>query len=63
MSDDQHGESTPQQGGQGGWERLPQGDYDDGATTFVQLPEGASTRCSPPTARWPRPATAMCRRR
>ncbi|MFM9696209.1 2Fe-2S iron-sulfur cluster-binding protein [Streptomyces europaeiscabiei] len=40
MSDDQHGESTPQQGGQGGWERLPQGDYDDGATTFVQLPEG-----------------------
>ncbi|MDX3694086.1 2Fe-2S iron-sulfur cluster-binding protein [Streptomyces europaeiscabiei] len=40
MSDDQHGESTPQQGSQGGWERLPQGDYDDGATTFVQLPEG-----------------------
>ncbi|WP_319121234.1 2Fe-2S iron-sulfur cluster-binding protein [Streptomyces europaeiscabiei] len=40
MSDDQHGESTPQQGGQGFWERLPQGDYDDGATTFVQLPEG-----------------------
>ncbi|WP_371579922.1 2Fe-2S iron-sulfur cluster-binding protein [Streptomyces sp. NBC_01314] len=39
MTDDQHGESTPQQG-QGGWERLPQGDYDDGATTFVQLPEG-----------------------
>ncbi|HSX97213.1 MAG TPA: 2Fe-2S iron-sulfur cluster-binding protein, partial [Streptomyces sp.] len=40
MTDDQHGEGTPQQGGQGGWERLPQGDYDDGATTFVQLPEG-----------------------
>ncbi|BBC33585.1 hypothetical protein SGFS_048790 [Streptomyces graminofaciens] len=40
MTDDQHGEGTPHQGGQGGWERLPQGDYDDGATTFVQLPEG-----------------------
>ncbi|WP_338898002.1 2Fe-2S iron-sulfur cluster-binding protein [Streptomyces sp. TG1A-60] len=40
MTDDQHGEGTPQQGGHGGWERLPQGDYDDGATTFVQFPEG-----------------------
>lgn len=40
MTDDQHGEGTPEQSGQGGWERLPQGDYDDGATTFVQLPEG-----------------------
>lgn len=40
MSDDRHGEGTPQQGGPSGWERLPQGDYDDGATTFVQLPEG-----------------------
>lgn len=40
MTDDQHGEGTPPQGGHGGWERLPQGDYDDGATTFVQLPEG-----------------------
>ncbi|MGJ5827614.1 2Fe-2S iron-sulfur cluster-binding protein [Streptomyces ossamyceticus] len=40
MTDDQHGEGTGQQGGQSGWERLPQGDYDDGATTFVQLPEG-----------------------
>ncbi|MGW0704966.1 2Fe-2S iron-sulfur cluster-binding protein [Streptomyces sp. NPDC002643] len=40
MTDDQHGDGTGQQGGQGGWERLPQGDYDDGATTFVQLPEG-----------------------
>ncbi|MGW0821507.1 2Fe-2S iron-sulfur cluster-binding protein [Streptomyces sp. NPDC002845] len=40
MTDDQHGEGTPQEGAQGGWERLPQGDYDDGATTFVQLPEG-----------------------
>ncbi|WP_320776320.1 2Fe-2S iron-sulfur cluster-binding protein [Streptomyces sp. CRN 30] len=40
MTDDQHGEGTPPQGAHGGWERLPQGDYDDGATTFVQLPEG-----------------------
>ncbi|MEW2399610.1 2Fe-2S iron-sulfur cluster-binding protein [Streptomyces sp. NPDC046862] len=40
MTDDQHGEGTPQQGQYTGWERLPQGDYDDGATTFVQLPEG-----------------------
>jgi hypothetical protein len=40
VTDDQHGEGTGQQGGQSGWERLPQGDYDDGATTFVQLPEG-----------------------
>lgn len=40
MTDDQHGEGPPQQGQYGGWERLPQGDYDDGATTFVQLPEG-----------------------
>lgn len=40
MTDDQHGEGAPQQGAQGGWERLPQGDCDDGATTFVQFPEG-----------------------
>ncbi|MGP2438865.1 2Fe-2S iron-sulfur cluster-binding protein [Streptomyces sp. JW3] len=43
MTDDQHGEGTPQGGGQGGgsrWDPLPQGDYDDGATAFVQLPEG-----------------------
>ncbi|MPY56959.1 2Fe-2S iron-sulfur cluster-binding protein [Streptomyces spongiae] len=40
MTDDHRGEGTPQQGQHGGWERLPQGDYDDGATTFVQLPEG-----------------------
>ncbi|GAA3835419.1 2Fe-2S iron-sulfur cluster-binding protein [Streptomyces phyllanthi] len=40
MTDDQHGEGTPPQGAHGGWERLPQGDYDDGATAFVQLPEG-----------------------
>ncbi|MFJ9961974.1 2Fe-2S iron-sulfur cluster-binding protein [Streptomyces avermitilis] len=40
MTDDQHGEGTPQGRTQGAWERLPQGDYDDGATTFVQLPEG-----------------------
>ena len=40
MTDDQHGESAPAAGRQGGWEPLPQGDYDDGATAFVQLPEG-----------------------
>ncbi|WP_432154423.1 2Fe-2S iron-sulfur cluster-binding protein [Streptomyces tricolor] len=38
MTDDQHGEGTPQGGGR--WDPLPQGDYDDGATAFVQLPEG-----------------------
>ncbi|MFG2134501.1 2Fe-2S iron-sulfur cluster-binding protein [Streptomyces sp. NPDC048751] len=38
MTDDQHGEGTPQDGGR--WDPLPQGDYDDGATAFVQLPEG-----------------------
>jgi aerobic-type carbon monoxide dehydrogenase small subunit (CoxS/CutS family) len=38
MTDDQHGESTPQ--GAGRWDPLPQGDYDDGATAFVKLPEG-----------------------
>ncbi|MET9965819.1 2Fe-2S iron-sulfur cluster-binding protein [Streptomyces sp. NPDC006356] len=38
MTDDQHGESTPQGGGR--WDPLPQGDYDDGATAFVKLPEG-----------------------
>ncbi|MET9447219.1 2Fe-2S iron-sulfur cluster-binding protein [Streptomyces cinerochromogenes] len=38
MTDDQHGEGTPQGGGR--WNPLPQGDYDDGATAFVQLPEG-----------------------
>ncbi|MFE9096416.1 2Fe-2S iron-sulfur cluster-binding protein [Streptomyces sp. NPDC007264] len=36
MTDDRHEE----QDGRGSWERLPQGDYDDGATAFVQLPEG-----------------------
>ncbi|MFI9645870.1 2Fe-2S iron-sulfur cluster-binding protein [Streptomyces sp. NPDC052040] len=40
MTDDQHPEGTPQGGTHGSWERLPQGDYDDGATAFVQLPEG-----------------------
>lgn len=35
---DQHGEGTPPSGGR--WDPLPQGDYDDGATAFVQLPEG-----------------------
>ncbi|MFF3332202.1 2Fe-2S iron-sulfur cluster-binding protein [Streptomyces sp. NPDC002888] len=38
MTDDQHGEGTPQGGGR--WDPLPQGDYDDGATAFVKLPEG-----------------------
>ncbi|AOR33999.1 hypothetical protein BFF78_25755 [Streptomyces fodineus] len=38
MTDDQHGEGTPQGGGR--WNPLPQGDYDDGATAFVELPEG-----------------------
>lgn len=38
MTDDQHGESAPQ--GAGRWDPLPQGDYDDGATAFVKLPEG-----------------------
>ncbi|MFJ9115324.1 2Fe-2S iron-sulfur cluster-binding protein [Streptomyces sp. NPDC102394] len=39
MTDDQHGEGTPPQSG-GRWDPLPQGDYDDGATAFVKLPEG-----------------------
>ena len=38
MTDDQHGEGTPQGGGR--WDPLPHGDYDDGATAFVKLPEG-----------------------
>ncbi|MEU2716782.1 2Fe-2S iron-sulfur cluster-binding protein [Streptomyces sp. NPDC007205] len=38
MTDDQHGEGTPQGGGR--WNPLPHGDYDDGATAFVKLPEG-----------------------
>ncbi|MFC4500376.1 MULTISPECIES: 2Fe-2S iron-sulfur cluster-binding protein [Streptomyces] len=38
MTDDQHGEGAPQNGGR--WDPLPQGDYDDGATAFVKLPEG-----------------------
>ncbi|MCW7946340.1 (2Fe-2S)-binding protein [Streptomyces hygroscopicus] len=40
MTDDQHPEDTPEGGARSSWERLPQGDYDDGATAFVQLPEG-----------------------
>ncbi len=59
MTDDQHGEGTPQ--GAGRWDPLPQGDYDDGATAFVKLPEGGSW--PPPTVRSPRRATGMCRRR
>jgi aerobic-type carbon monoxide dehydrogenase small subunit (CoxS/CutS family) len=38
VTDDQHGEGTPQAPGR--WDPLPQGDYDDGATAFVKLPEG-----------------------
>ncbi|MFV0135723.1 (2Fe-2S)-binding protein [Streptomyces sp. HMX87] len=42
MTDDQHGDRHPEGAAQGGgrWDPLPQGDYDDGATAFVQLPEG-----------------------
>lgn len=57
---DQHGEGTPRAGSR--WDPLPQGDYDDGATAFVKLPEGASTPSSR-TRRSPRPATATYRRR
>ncbi|MGY1500423.1 2Fe-2S iron-sulfur cluster-binding protein [Streptomyces sp. QTS52] len=35
---DQREEGTPRGGGR--WDPLPQGDYDDGATAFVKLPEG-----------------------
>ena len=50
MTDDRHGDEyrdeygdqyaggTPPSGGR--WDPLPQGDYDDGATAFVKLPEG-----------------------
>ncbi|MFJ7078184.1 2Fe-2S iron-sulfur cluster-binding protein [Streptomyces sp. NPDC098781] len=38
MTDDQHGEGAPR--GRGRWDPLPQGEYDDGATAFVKLPEG-----------------------
>ncbi|MGW2419310.1 2Fe-2S iron-sulfur cluster-binding protein [Streptomyces sp. NPDC001709] len=38
MTDDQHAEGRPRSGGR--WDPLPQGDYDDGATAFVKLPEG-----------------------
>ncbi|KPH98552.1 Carbon-monoxide dehydrogenase (acceptor) [Actinobacteria bacterium OK074] len=40
MTDDQHPEGTHPGVTHGSWERLPQADYDDGATAFVQLPEG-----------------------
>ncbi|CAL9569034.1 2Fe-2S iron-sulfur cluster-binding protein [Streptomyces sp. enrichment culture] len=36
--DDRHPGGTPSGGGR--WDPLPQGDYDDGATAFVKLPEG-----------------------
>ncbi|WP_203689159.1 (2Fe-2S)-binding protein [Streptomyces sp. SID12488] len=35
---DQSAEGAPRGGGR--WDPLPQGDYDDGATAFVKLPEG-----------------------
>ncbi|MFC8565349.1 2Fe-2S iron-sulfur cluster-binding protein [Streptomyces sp. NPDC057245] len=35
---DRHGGGAPPSGGR--WDPLPQGDYDDGATAFVKLPEG-----------------------
>ncbi|MFF9410002.1 2Fe-2S iron-sulfur cluster-binding protein [Streptomyces anandii] len=38
MTDDQHAEGARGSGGR--WDPLPQGDYDDGATAFVKLPEG-----------------------
>ncbi|MFF7893513.1 2Fe-2S iron-sulfur cluster-binding protein [Streptomyces sp. NPDC007907] len=38
MTDDRHGEGTPRGGSR--WDPLPQGEYDDGATAFVELPEG-----------------------
>jgi aerobic-type carbon monoxide dehydrogenase small subunit (CoxS/CutS family) len=38
VTDDQHAEGVPPSGGR--WDPLPQGDYDDGATAFVKLPEG-----------------------
>ncbi|MFG3102961.1 2Fe-2S iron-sulfur cluster-binding protein [Streptomyces sp. NPDC048182] len=39
MTDDQQGEGGAPRGGR--WDPLPQGDYDDGATAFFKLPEGA----------------------
>jgi aerobic-type carbon monoxide dehydrogenase small subunit (CoxS/CutS family) len=39
VTDDQH-EGNGAQGGPSRWDPLPQGEYDDGATAFVQLPEG-----------------------
>ncbi|PTH89293.1 hypothetical protein C9J60_10895 [Streptomyces sp. A244] len=38
MTDDRHEEGTPRGGSR--WDPLPQGEYDDGATAFVELPEG-----------------------
>lgn len=61
MTDDQHEEGASR--GRSRWDPLPQGDYDDGATAFVKLPEGASRPSSPPGNRSPRPDTAMCPRR
>ncbi|MFG2311766.1 2Fe-2S iron-sulfur cluster-binding protein [Streptomyces sp. NPDC048566] len=38
MTDDRHEDGSGRGGGR--WDPLPQGDYDDGATAFVELPEG-----------------------
>jgi aerobic-type carbon monoxide dehydrogenase small subunit (CoxS/CutS family) len=38
VTDDQHEGAAPRSGSR--WDPLPQGDYDDGATAFVKLPEG-----------------------
>ncbi|MFD4544047.1 2Fe-2S iron-sulfur cluster-binding protein [Streptomyces bauhiniae] len=40
MTDDQRGHEDDTSQGGGRWNPLPQGEYDDGATAFVQLPEG-----------------------
>ncbi|MFG3045396.1 2Fe-2S iron-sulfur cluster-binding protein [Streptomyces sp. NPDC048241] len=40
MTDDQRGHEDDTSQGGGRWDPLPQGEYDDGATAFVQLPEG-----------------------
>ncbi|MEV7201689.1 2Fe-2S iron-sulfur cluster-binding protein [Streptomyces griseoluteus] len=40
MTDDQRGHEDDTSQGGSRWDPLPQGEYDDGATAFVQLPEG-----------------------
>ncbi len=58
MTDDQHGEGAPRGGGR--WDPLPQGDYDDGATAFVKLPEGCLLYTTVPADghQWPDPNAA-----